>query len=590
MDQDANAQGPGPAAGPRLRAARKFGLYALVALLLLGAGYLLADWLNTGTVAQSVTRATARQYSPVEEITRQEVEWRPWASTAMHELEAASFRIAPFGSLGRGGAIEEVGGNIVVLSPMGELGYVTPDYEMRVLPLSVDLGMQALRDSGIAERTGFVSAHFRALDLLAIPRPGGELVDLYVSHHRFTGTCFEIVISRTALRVDDIGLRPAEPGFEDFYVTQPCLPPKTRGMVFEGNQTGGRMVVQDANHILFSVGDADFNGVYDDRIFSQDPSIDYGKILRVDMTTRTARIFAMGFRNPQGLVIRPDGEVWGTDHGPEGGDEINHIREGRNYGWPVATYGQEYRVGGPRRDWALNAAPASHAGYERPAIALVPSIGISNVIQPDAREFDRWGDYLLVGSLYSGHKLLVVHLDENRVASVEPINIDNVYRDLLSLRDGRIAILTDRGMLLFLRNAERSAALGRERRFVATATPEARGRVARGWDTAYWAESPGEDLYTRQCLTCHSMADVVGVGPPLNGVVGRRIGGSPDYGYSAALLNANQEWTQQRLREFLADPQARFPGTAMPKFELSQQEIEQLVTYLANPPEQDAAR
>jgi cytochrome c2 len=56
------------------------------------------------------------------------------------------------------------------------------------------------------------------------------------------------------------------------------------------------------------------------------------------------------------------------------------------------------------------------------------------------------------------------------------------------------------------------------------------------------------------------------------------------------LLNANQEWTQQRLREFLADPQARFPGTAMPKFELSQQEIEQLVTYLANPPEQDAAR
>ncbi len=581
MSQDANAPGRGAAA----RKLRNFARGALLALGFLGAGYIAADWINNGETKRFVDGLLERQLSPVEQITRQEVEWRPFASTAMHEIEAAQFRLAPFGSLGRGGAIAEVGDNIVFLSPMGELGYLSASYEMRTLPLSVDIGMQQLRDSGIADRPGFVSAHFRALDLLAIPQEGGAQVDLYVSHHRFTGSCFEIVISRALLAVDDIGIRVASP-FEDFFVTQPCLPPKERGFVFEGNQTGGRMVVQDANHILFSTGDADFNGVYDDRILSQDPSVDYGKVLRIDLTTRIARMFALGFRNPQGLVILRNGEVWGTDHGPEGGDEINHIREGRNYGWPLATYGQEYRVRGPRRDWALSSSPADHAGFERPAIALVPSIGISNVIQPDPREFERWGDYLLVGSLYSGHKLLVVHLDEDRVASVEPIDVNNVYRDLIVLHDGRIAILTDRGDLIFLRNAERSA--DRARRFVVTASAEARGEVARGWDTAYWAESPGEDVYTRQCMTCHSMAGVIGVGPPLNGIVGRRVGGVADYGYSPALTNQNEEWTTQRLERFLADPEAMYPGTSMAQFGMSAEEVRQVVAYLAEEREQPA--
>ena len=89
---------------------------------------------------------------------------------------------------------------------------------------------------------------------------------------------------------------------------------------------------------------------------AQDPGSHAGKVLRLndDGTVPSdnpfvgrhgylPKIYAMGFRNPQGLIIHPQtGELWDVEHGPQGGDEVNIVRAGRNYGWPVVSYGRAY--------------------------------------------------------------------------------------------------------------------------------------------------------------------------------------------------------------------------------------------------------
>jgi glucose/arabinose dehydrogenase len=116
-----------------------------------------------------------------------------------------------------------------------------------------------------------------------------------------------------------------------------------------------------------------------------------GKVVAIDLVTKAARIIASGLRNPQGLLAARDGTIWLTEHGPQGGDEINIVREGANYGWPYVTYCTEYGWR-PLRNWPLNPVQGRHDGYERPAFVFVPSIGISNLIQPDSREFPLWRD------------------------------------------------------------------------------------------------------------------------------------------------------------------------------------------------------
>lgn len=106
--------------------------------------------------------------------------------------------------------------------------------------------------------------------------------------------------------------------------------------------------------------------------------------------------------------------------------------------------------GYPRRLWETD-PPGGHGGYTRPAWAFVPSIGISNPVQPSAEEFPLWGkDDLLVGSLRAG-TLFHVRTDGAHVAYVEPLSLDGErLRDIISMTDGRIVILTDSGNLILM--------------------------------------------------------------------------------------------------------------------------------------------
>ena len=107
-------------------------------------------------------------------------------------------------------------------------------------------------------------------------------------------------------------------------------------------------------------------------------------------------IYAMGFRNQLGLTINPyNGQIWAAEQGPNGGDEVNVILPGRNYGWPLASYGRDYL--GPRFD----AAHASR-GFEEPVVYWVPSIAVSGMTFYNGDRFPNWRRNLFVGGMREG--------------------------------------------------------------------------------------------------------------------------------------------------------------------------------------------
>ena len=151
---------------------------------------------------------------------------------------------------------------------------------------------------------------------------------------------------------------------------------------------------------------------------AQDPASHVGKVLRlrddgtapddnpfVGRAGHKPEVFSLGHRNPMGLAIHPDtGAVWASEHAPMGGDEVNIILPGRNYGWPVVSYSREYF--GPRvteKPWRED--------LEQPEIVWIPSIAPSGLVFYTGDRFPNWRGDLFVGSLMTGRVERTGHLE-----------------------------------------------------------------------------------------------------------------------------------------------------------------------------------
>jgi glucose/arabinose dehydrogenase len=149
-------------------------------------------------------------------------------------------------------------------------------------------------------------------------------------------------------------------------------------------------------------------------------------------------IFTYGNRNPQGLAIHPDtGAVWATEHGPQGGDELNILLPGRNYGWPVATYGREYS-GEP-----ISPSP-SKEGVEEPQLVWLPSVGLSGMIFYTGDKFPFWKGQIFLGGL-SGLGLHRVGFNEKGLMGREALltQVAQRIRDVRQGPDGLIYLAVD---------------------------------------------------------------------------------------------------------------------------------------------------
>lgn len=177
-----------------------------------------------------------------------------------------------------------------------------------------------------------------------------------------------------------------------------------------------------------------------------------GKILRIDrdgqplpdnpyLTTQGAlgSVWALGLRNVQGMAFHPGtGELWATDHGPQGGDELNVIRPGVNYGWPTITYGTEYA------DSAKIGEGVAKAGMEQPVAWWGPiSIAPSGMAFLTSDRYPGWKGQLFVGNL-RGRALLRLKLDGHRVVEEQRLvtGLLERIRDVRQGPDGWLYILT----------------------------------------------------------------------------------------------------------------------------------------------------
>jgi glucose/arabinose dehydrogenase len=149
-------------------------------------------------------------------------------------------------------------------------------------------------------------------------------------------------------------------------------------------------------------------------------------------------IWSYGHRNPQGLAFNPaNGQLWEQEHGPRGGDEINIVAKGKNYGWPVIGYGIDY-------NGAKIHESTQKAGMEQPIKYWVPSIAPSGMAFYTANLIPKWKGSLFVGAL-AGKILVRLSLDGEKVTGEERLleNLGERIRDVRQGPDGALYLLTD---------------------------------------------------------------------------------------------------------------------------------------------------
>lgn len=212
---------------------------------------------------------------------------------------------------------------------------------------------------------------------------------------------------------------------------------------------GGAIVFVDRSHLLVSIGDRSEGDLAQRKDRLQ------GKILRlmddgtvpsdnpfVDDPEADGRVFARGVRNPQGLIHDPvSGRVFEAEHGPLGGDEVNLIEAGANYGWPVITYGRNYTK-------ATIGEGSHREGMRQPLFYYLPSEAISPLAMYRGAMFPEWEGDLLLGAL-RGKLVSRLDIDGDVVRSEYPIltELDSRIRDIKVGPDGSVFILTEPGQL-----------------------------------------------------------------------------------------------------------------------------------------------
>ena len=216
---------------------------------------------------------------------------------------------------------------------------------------------------------------------------------------------------------------------------------------------GGRILFDRNGNLLVSTGERSDNST---RILAQSLNAGLGKIVRITKEGQPAagnrftgqadtrpEIYSWGHRNPQGLAIHPvTGDLWQTEHGPRGGDELNRVEAGKNYGWPTITYGLEYSGS------AVGAAIQTREGMEQPAYYWDPVVSPSGMSFYSSDSIPEWKNNLFIGSL-SGQHIVRLVIKDNKITGEERLlaSENQRFRDITQGNDGALYAITDAGRL-----------------------------------------------------------------------------------------------------------------------------------------------
>lgn len=213
---------------------------------------------------------------------------------------------------------------------------------------------------------------------------------------------------------------------------------------------GSRLLFDKEGKLFVTTGERFLDNI---RVQAQWLSSDIGKILRInkdgspaagnpsfqDSANAKNEIWAYGVRNPQGLTFNPEtGELWESEHGPQGGDEINIIKPGKNYGWPVIAYGTEYNGN------LISGGKTIQQGMEQPVYYWDPAVAPSGITFYSGKLVPEWKNNLFVSALAGQHLIRLV-IKDNRIVGEERLLLDNHQRirDVAESPDGALWVVTD---------------------------------------------------------------------------------------------------------------------------------------------------
>ena len=307
-------------------------------------------------------------------------------------------------------------GRMLVTERPGRLRYVARDGTLSApitgVPEVVDQGQAGLLD--IALDPTF-AANRRIYFSYVEPRPGGA----------------SVAIARAELDGEKLA------NLTVIFRAEPVSRP--------GTNYGSRLVFAPDGTLFASMGDRI-------KARAQDLSADNGKIIRITTDGAPAPgnpfigssgarpdIWSIGHRNPQGMAINPKtGELWNIEHGARGGDEINIPRAGKNYGWPVITYGIDY-TGLP-----IGRGITAKAGMEQPLYYWDPVIAPSGLMFYTGEQFPAWKGSLFIGGM-GAQALVRVSLDGERITGEEHLlkDLAERIREVQQGPDGLVYLLTD---------------------------------------------------------------------------------------------------------------------------------------------------
>jgi aldose sugar dehydrogenase len=210
--------------------------------------------------------------------------------------------------------------------------------------------------------------------------------------------------------------------------------PKSSG----GNHFGSRLLSGNDGYLYITLGE---RGVMTN---AQDLTHHGGSVIRINTNGGIPEenpydaIYTYGHRNPQGMALNEKtGEIWIHEHGPKGGDEVNILKQGANYGWPLVTYGINY-------DGSIISDKTTAPGFEEPVLFWIPSIAPSGMTFYYGDRFPQWNGNVFVGALAGKHLRRLV-LDGNTIIHQEVLLKNQIgrIRDVRTGPDGLIYVLTD---------------------------------------------------------------------------------------------------------------------------------------------------
>lgn len=259
-----------------------------------------------------------------------------------------------------------------------------------------------------------------------------ETAQLLISYPRFNseGRCVTVVVYSYRA---NFGAQPSLKRGKMWFQSNPCV------AISAVQHAAGRMELIDAKSAYLTIGDLGYPEIGD-----KTKRGTLGTVMKISAKKVTQ--ISSGHRNTQGILLIGK-DLYTSEHGPRGGDELNLIQQGIDYGWPTVTYGERYSPG----DYVSPTNPESHNGFRKPLTYWVPSVAPTELIQlPAASAWGQWSSSIVMGTLRE-ESLIFIQMNNKRVVGqMQTVNVYERIRDLDVTKDGSIIATTDSGKLLVI--------------------------------------------------------------------------------------------------------------------------------------------